>query len=110
MDVKQIITEVKKKFPKHYVSLLARKYPEIFLEILEYNDKFGFTDAPNAQKIYNFLNNVIEAPLCLTCGIGKRPFNSHLGRYGNYCSKSCWAKNPQIIEKRRTTRINKKVS
>lgn len=110
MDAKQRIIEVKKEFPKHYVSLLARKHPEIFLTILEYNDKFGFTDATNAQKIYNFLNNVIEAPLCLTCGIGKRPFNSHLGRYGNYCSKSCWAKNPQTVEKRRTTRINKKVS
>ena len=92
MDLINFFIENNKNGIKTKESFLKKNYPEIYFEIIDYsNDELN--DLPFIQKIWHFINEEPNKPVCPTCNIQLKFKRSLKEGYGVYCSKVCSNKN-----------------
>ena len=65
---------------------MINKNPQIYKEILKYNEKY-FNEVKWGQKYYNYLNNISKPPKC-KCGKSLKFYKFSKG-YSKYCSNKC---------------------
>ncbi len=64
VDIEKImVAELKRDYPKHYVKMLRRKSPSVWKCIENYTSHLN--DLSNPQKIFHWLNNIEEIPICV---------------------------------------------
>ena len=73
----------------HCAKILKLFYPKILKNINEQYSKISRLD----QRIYLYVNKLLEPPKCLMCQKkNARWSNSYTENYGNFCSKKCQSK------------------
>ena len=100
-DVKKLIYELKEKSGTGYYAVLKNKFPEVCSAIENWNEKYELNANSTAQKVFNFLNEIVEIPKCVVCGNPVR-FNSS-GKYSTTCGRKCQQKDPMLNDKRKQT-------
>ncbi len=103
MDFKKFFLEDNKSGLKTREDYIEKKYNDIFLKINYFIGKnFLNKNLQFKEKIYLFINNIIEHPKCGNCGKELKFKKSLKEGYGSYCSIKC---NNQSKEQRE--KINK---
>ncbi len=92
MDLINFFIENNKNGIKTKESFLKKNYPEIYFKIIDYNNN-ELNDLPFIQKIWHFINEEPNKPVCPTCNIQLKFKRSLKEGYGVYCSKVCSNKN-----------------
>jgi hypothetical protein len=80
------------------------KFPKEYNEIIEFNKNY-----PNIswmEKIYRYINNIIELPTCKNCDKPVNFYRFSTG-YRDFCSNKCHLTSKQTKEKRQKTKIDK---
>ena len=100
MDYKKFFLENNKAGLKTRESYIENNYNEIYTSINLYCDNINLKGGiPFKEKIYIFVNNLTEVPICKNCG-KKLKFKKSLREgYGSYCSVSCTNKHDGHILK-----------
>jgi hypothetical protein len=62
---RSLILELKTSYPKHYIKMIKTRNFKLWLKIQEFNKDIECSyEITNAQKVYNYLNNIKIIPLC----------------------------------------------
>lgn len=85
-------------------SYIKIKYLEIYLEILNFNNLHQ--NILFKQKLFNYINNIINIPKCPVCNNNVNWVNSN-NKYSTYCSNLCINKDINIKNKIKKT-VNEK--
>lgn len=82
------------------------KYNIIFLDFL--NKNFNNTITKKiSEKIYQYVNNINEIPVCLNCGSNIKTFHGISQGYANYCSLKCSNSCGIIKDKKQNSMLKK---
>jgi hypothetical protein len=84
------------------VSSISKHYPEI----LEKIESIGFADDFN-QKVYCYLKDTTEIPLCKNCNENEVPFENFSQGYRDYCSVKCSSNSEEKKERIKLTNMEK---
>ncbi|MFW6219260.1 MAG: DUF7487 domain-containing protein [bacterium] len=68
---------------------VEKNHPDLYEEIIKYNEKYKFGDIHFTQKLYNYLYDITEIPKCLSCGKEIKWINRFSEGYGKTCSYKC---------------------
>ena len=88
-------------FANRRENLLSIKYPDLYLDILNFNKSHD--DIKFKQKVFNYMNNIIEIPKCKRCSSKVNFFNN---KYSIYCSNVCKNGDDDFIKKSSISRNN----
>lgn len=90
MDYKKFFLENNKAGLKTRESYIIKKHNDTYQIINEYCDNINLNgDIPFKEKIYIFINNLTEVPICKNCGVKLKFKKSLREGYGSYCSIKC---------------------
>jgi hypothetical protein len=90
MDYKKFFLENNSSGSKTKEDFIKKNHIEIYDKINKYIGIHNFSnDLPFKEKIFLFINNIIEFPKCSTCGVPLRFKKSLKEGYGKYCSIRC---------------------
>jgi hypothetical protein len=84
------------------VSSISKHYPEI----LEKIESIGFSDDFN-QKVYCYLKDMTEIPLCKNCNENEVPFENFSQGYRDYCSVKCSSNSKEKKERIKLTNMER---
>jgi hypothetical protein len=90
MDYKKFFLENNKAGLKTRESYIIKNHNEIHQIINEYCDNINLNgDISFKEKVYIFVNNLTEVPICKNCGVKLKFKKSLREGYGSYCSIKC---------------------
>lgn len=90
MDYKKFFLENNKAGLKTRESYIIKNHNEIYQIINEYCDNIKLnSDISFKEKVYIFINNLTEVPICKNCGVKLKFKKSLREGYGSYCSIKC---------------------
>ena len=90
MDYKKFFLENNKAGLKTRESYIIKNHNEIYQIINEYCDNIKLnSDISFKEKVYIFINNLTEVPICKNCGVKLKCKKSLREGYGSYCSIKC---------------------
>lgn len=90
MDYKKFFLENNKAGLKTRESYIIKNHNEIHQIINEYCDNINLNgDISFKEKVYIFINNLTEVPICKNCGVKLKFKKSLREGYGSYCSIKC---------------------
>ncbi len=99
-DYKDILLNLKGPYIKE-VSV-KKRYLDLYLKIVDYTKDYNLVFM---QKIWHFLNNTLDIPICRVCKINKCNFSGIDKGYSNYCSTKCATNDSEL---RKQIEIKKK--
>lgn len=89
MDYKKFFIENNKSGFKTREKYLKNNFNELYISILGFITEDWFNNLTFKEKIWYFINNVVDKRVCLNCGKDLKFKNSLLNGYGEYCSIPC---------------------
>jgi hypothetical protein len=90
VDYKKFFLENNKAGLKTRESYIIKNHNEIYQIINEYCDNIKLnSDISFKEKVYIFINNLTEVPICKNCGVKLKFKKSLREGYGSYCSIKC---------------------
>ena len=60
----ETIKYCKEKYPKQWIIYIKKHYPQIWDKIEKHNIKYFGNLSSNVQKVFNYINNITQIPLC----------------------------------------------
>ena len=78
------------------------KYPIFYIEICNFISKNNLENLPFKVKIYHYLHNLENIPICKVCQSPVK-FNNFNCGYRSYCSNNCVNNSPLVKEKMKKT-------
>lgn len=104
MDREEIKNRIIKDNGKIYsILLLNNRFPEI----IDFIDK-KYSGFSIMEKIYKLVNDIEETPKCLFCSVNPVRFKNNYSKgYSLHCSLKCSSKDPNVIEKKKNTMVEK---
>ena len=85
--------------------LFIKQFGQTAYDTIQRHNSFLVEEYPLSVKVYNYLYDINQQPLCKTCN-GVVKFNS-TKQWLTYCSKKCRGADSAVTEKRRSTNIQK---
>lgn len=92
-------------FSNRRESHIKKTYPDIYTEIIKYNQNFG--NILWIQKLYNYEQKITETPKCLVCNNNVSFSGEYSKGYYKYCSTKCVMNDNNTKEKIEKTNISK---
>ena len=107
MDYYKFFTTDNKSGWKNRRDRLFKKHPNIVLLIDDFCDKNGLNTLPFKIKVWHFINNEPNIPLCKNCNKQVKYRGSLKEGYSNFCSLQCSASNKETRDKYKKTSLEK---
>lgn len=97
MDYYKFFTTDNKSGWKTRENLLKKNEPEVFEALSKFCDKNNLTDLPFKERVWCFMTNTPNKPVCIGCG-GEVKFHNRIKRgYMKFCNLDCANSNKEIM-------------
>lgn len=87
-------------------SWLINNHPDMYESVINFTDVNNLNLDKFSIKLYHFINDIIEVPVCDFCRISNKRFIGFSDGYNDFCSKTCAIKKSSegsIIKRRENT-------